>query len=37
MIFVYFILKSAFEVTISLDFLSRVTIFANFTLKVDFK
>ena len=37
MIFAYFGLKSVFEVTISLDFLSRVIIFANFTLKVDLK
>ena len=37
MIFAYFSLKVPFEVTISLDFLSRVTIFANVTLKVDLK
>ena len=37
MIFVYFSLKVAFEVIISLVFLSRVIIIANFTLKVDLK
>ena len=36
MIFAYFSI-SHFEVIISLDFLSRVTIFANVTLKLDFK
>ena len=35
MIVAYFGLKREFEVTISLDFLFRVIIFANFTLKVE--
>ena len=34
---ILFYLKSEFEVIISLDFLFRVTIFANFTLKVNLK
>ena len=38
MIFAYFCLKSGFETTISLNFLSRVIIIiANFTLKGDLK
>ena len=39
MIFAYYGLKSGFEATISLGFLSRVIILANsfFTFKVDFK
>ena len=37
MIFAFFWFKNGFEVTLSLDFLSRVIIFANFTLKVDLK
>ena len=37
MIFADFSLKVAFEVIIFLDFLSRVIIFSNFTLKVNLK
>ena len=37
MTFYLFYLKIKFQVIISLDFLFKVTIFANFTLKVNLK
>ena len=37
MIFAYVGLKGGFEVTIFLDFMSRLINFANFTLKVNLK